>query len=172
MTIELFICPAEDKIVRGTDIIYSPDAENPEKLTGRCPLCSAAIEKPVIHRDKTTKNAEGPRPTHIKPKATSSAAERKAEQIKPDEKVYRLVFPPQSRESEEVQRKIEEKQARYEKYLYDLAVNDPEAYGEKNVDCYDVAALISKEELAEYDALIKKRDELMVRPTFVEAKER
>ena len=65
MLLELFICPAQDKIVRGTDIIYSPDAQNPEKLSGKCPLCGAAIEKPVIHRDKTTKNAEEPHATHL-----------------------------------------------------------------------------------------------------------
>jgi len=65
MPLELFICPAQDKIVRGTDIISSPDAQNPEKLSGKCPLCGAAIEKPVIHRDKTTKNAEEPHVTHL-----------------------------------------------------------------------------------------------------------
>jgi hypothetical protein len=165
--LELFICPVQDKIVRGTDVIYLPDAENPEKLSGRCPLCNAAIEKPVIYIEK---NAKVPRPTQIIAKSAPSAAERKAEQIKPDEKVYRLVSPPQSRESKEIQRKIEEKEARYEKYLDDLAENDPEAIGEKNLDIYDVAALISKEELAEFEALIKKRNELMARPTFEEVK--
>jgi hypothetical protein len=267
--LELFICPVQDKIVRGTDVIYLPDAENPERLTGRCSLCNAAIKKPVIYRDKTTKNAENPRPTHVlvmpkldayellkkfdghglpgtdsavgtpekptgtfwasfvdsiraelsdadkpraedlaviawygemskeqrkvvlerfrdtgkiragKPRPTHintksapSAAERKAEQIKPDEKVYRLISPPRSRESEGIQRKIEEKEARYLKYLDDLAENDPEAYGKKNLDIYDVAALISKEEFAEFEALIKKRNELMARPTFVEVKQR
>lgn len=170
--LELFICPVQDKIVRGTDVIYLPDAGNPERLTGRCSLCSAAVEKPVIYRDKTTKNAREPRPTHINTKSAPSAAERKAEQIKPDEKVYRLIFPPQSRESEEIDRKLEEKEARYVKYLDDLAENDPEAYGKKNVDIYDVVALLGKEELAEYEALVRKRDELTARPTLVEVKER
>jgi len=178
MMIELFICPAEDKIVRGTDIIYSPGTENPERLTGRCSLCSAAVEKPVSRLLSGIKsrypkvNAEDPRPTHIKPEVTSSAAERKAEQIKPDEKVYRLVFPPRSRESEEIQRKIDEKENRYEKYLDDLAENDPDAFREKSVDFYDIAALISEQELVEYDAFMRKRHELMASPTLVEVKER
>ena len=178
MTIELFICPAQDMIVRGTDIIYSPDAENPEKLTGRCPLCSAVVEKPVSRLLSDIKsrypkvNAEDPRPTHINTKATSSAAERKAEQIKPDEKVYRLVFPPRSRESEEIQRKIDEKETRYEKYLNDLVENDPDAFREKSVDFNDIAALISEHELVEYDALMRKRHELIASPTLVEVKER
>jgi hypothetical protein len=176
--LELFICPVQDKIVRGTDIIYSPDAENPEKLTGRCSLCGATVEKPVsqllsdIKSRYPTKNAEDPRPTHIKPKARSSVAERKTEQIEPDEKVYRLVFPPKSRESEEIDRKIEEKENRYEKYLDDLAENDPDAFREKNVDFYYIAALIGEQELVEFDALMRKRHELMAIPTLVEVKER
>ena len=176
--LELFICPVQDKIVRGTDIIYSPDAENPERLTGRCSLCSAAVEKPVsrllsdIKSRYSTKNAENPHPTHIRPKAKSSAAERKAKQIEPDEKVYRLVSPPKSRESEEIDRKIEEKEARYMKYLEDLAENDPDAFREKSVDFNDIAALISEQELVEFDALIRKRHELMASPTLVEVKER
>jgi hypothetical protein len=86
-------------------------------------------------------------------------------------KIEKTVAAPPESEIEGVQLKIEEKEARYEKYLEDLIENDPEAYREKNVDFYDIAALVGEQELSEYDALMRKRDELQSAPILKEVKE-